>query len=101
MRASTPSTNPRKKPATMPTIVASTIVMSVASAPTSSELRPPYSNRTAMSRPFWSAPSRKRPCHVGPIGWPVTETTFSLTPPTVTVSVTWLAFGVVCATCSA
>jgi hypothetical protein len=54
-----------------------------------------------MSRPFWSAPSRNLPCQVGPIGWPVGETTSFFTPPTTTVSVTWFAFGLVCATCDA
>ncbi len=75
--------------------------MKVATKPTSSELRPPYSRRTARSRPFWSAPSRNLPCQVGPIGRPLTETTSFSSPPTLTLSVTWLSFGPVCATWSA
>jgi hypothetical protein len=54
-----------------------------------------------MSRPFWSAPRKKRPCHVGPVGIPSVDTTLTFLPPTLTTSVTWLAFGPVCATCFA
>ena len=46
-----------------------------------------------MSRPFWSAPKKKRLCHVGPIGMPVGDTTSVGCPPIVMVSVTWLSLG--------
>src|SRR4051794_9765491 len=51
-----------------------------------------------MSRPFVSAPRKKRPCHVGPIGLPSGETTSFFFPPTVTVSVRWFLYGSVWAT---
>src|SRR3954463_3179148 len=85
----------------MPRMVAVNMVMNVAMNPISSELRPPYSSRTATSRPLESAPRKKRPCHVGPIGMPCVETTSLSLPPTRTWSVTWFSAGVVCATCFA
>ena len=50
-----------------------------------------------MSRPFWSAPRKKRPCQVGPMGMPSGDTTSRVCPPKRTVSVTWLSAGPVCA----
>src|SRR4051794_6940763 len=54
-----------------------------------------------MSRPLVSAPRKKRPCHVGPIGLPSGDTTSLVFPPTLTVSVRWFLNGSVCATWSA
>src|SRR3954470_16906396 len=51
-----------------------------------------------MSRPFVSAPRKKRPRHVGPIGLPSGDTTSFFFPPTVTVSVRWFLNGSVWAT---
>src|SRR6185503_4227167 len=98
VRDTTESRPPPKYPARAPEIVARTTVIAVAIAAISSELRPPYRSRTAMSRPFWSAPRKKRPCQVGPMGMPDGETTSCVWPPNVTVSVTWLSAGPVCAT---
>src|SRR5207244_3842111 len=57
----------------------------------------PYSSRTATSRPFESAPRKKRECQVGPIGSPIALTTSLTLPPTLIVSVMWLSLGPVCA----
>ena len=92
------SAQPRKKPAIVPKRIDRMIVPSAAPPPISSDVRPPYSSRTAMSRPLPSAPRKKRPCHVGPIGTPSGATTSFSSPPTSTCSVRWFLNGSLCAT---
>jgi hypothetical protein len=95
------------------------VQISAETMPIKSELRPPYSTRTATSRPSVSAPRAYLPsalqscgprtvtglmviCPVfGSVTVPPAEMTSTCSPLTVTVSVRCVLFGPVPATCSA